>query len=278
MTTNFLRGNGVTFNHIVDRQADEILRWLSAPDASADQSDALKRRIDKTGAWFISRQQYDDWKSGRDSFAWLYGIPGCGKTILTSTVVEDVFRHCASDSKHAVAYFYFKADDASKKTHEGMLRALIKQLFEQGNRESQALKRLSKSQQQPTVSQLLSTLKDMVSEFDEIFFILDALDECEERNDLLDDLEQIYQWKTANLHILVTSRDEKEIKEFMEDSIEPLCTTLGKIQISAALVKEDIRAYVRERLRTDKGLKRFRKQPEIQEEIENALTEKAEGM
>lgn len=193
-------------------------------------------------------------------------------------MVEDVLQHCGSGTKHAVAYFYFKADDASKKTRTGMLRALIKQLFEQGNRESQALKRLSKSQQQPTVSLLLSTLKDMVSEFDEIFFILDALDECEEHSDLLDDLEEMYKWKTENLHTLVTSRDEEGIKDSIKNSIEPLCKNYGEIPISAALVKEDIRAYVRERLRTDKGLKRFRDQPKVQEEIEKILTEKSDGM
>lgn len=262
------------FNHMADRQADEILRWLSAPDASADQLDALQRRLKNTGAWFITGRQYNDWKLCPGSFIWLHGIPGCGKTILTSTVVEDVSKHCGSATNLAVVYFYFKADDISKKTHAGMLRSIIKQLFERRNRESPALKKLfaARSEQQLTTDLLLKTLKEMVVEFNETFFILDALDECDERSALLENLEEICGWKTANMHILVTSRDEEDIK----DSLEPICT--ARILISATLVKEDIRAYVRERLKTDKGLKRLRNQPKVQEQVENALTDKADGM
>lgn len=51
-----------------------------------------------------------------------------------------------------------------------------------------------------------------------------------------------------------------------------------KICIQSVLVKDDIRAYVKYRLQTDRGLKRWRKEFDVQQEIENMLVDKADGM
>jgi hypothetical protein len=47
----------------------------------------------------------------RKSFLWLYGIAGCGKTILTSTAIEDAIGYCQSNTGSAIAYFYFDFND-----------------------------------------------------------------------------------------------------------------------------------------------------------------------
>lgn len=261
---------------LLDRQNDEILRWLSAPDESIDRSDALQRRLNNTGTWFTGKRVYNDWKTIPGSFIWLHGIPGCGKTILTSTVVEDIREYCGPKQNSAVAYFYFKANDNSKSSHTSMLRSMVKQLFEQSSSGSEALKRLHSAvrHKQPTAHQLLSTLKEMINGFDETFFILDALDECDERYDLLEDLELMCQWKIHHLHILATSREEEDIK----NSLEPLCINNGSIPVTAEFVKGDIGALIRDRLQRAKGLSRWRNKPAVKEEIETTLTEKAEGM
>ena len=77
-----------------------------------------------------------------------------------------------------------------------------------------------------------------------------------------------------NLHILCTSRREKDI----EDRIEPLAHVEGKISIDSIHVNDDIRAYVHKKLQTDLTLKRWNKEPKVQEEIEKASMEKADGM
>jgi len=48
--------------------------------------------------------------------------------------------------------------------------------------------------------------------------------------------------------------------------------------IQSDLVADDIRAYVRTRIREGNGLSRWRLQQDIQQEIENRLMEKAGGM
>jgi hypothetical protein len=42
---------------------------------------ACKKHKPQTGNWFI-QGKYSQWKETPSLFLWLYGIPGCGKTIL----------------------------------------------------------------------------------------------------------------------------------------------------------------------------------------------------
>ncbi|KAK0507602.1 hypothetical protein JMJ35_010125 [Cladonia borealis] len=257
-------------------QHEKIRRWLHPPDPSLNYNKALKERFARTGTWFIDSPVFISWKTTPGSFLWLYGIPGCGKSILSSTIIEAVFDYCSPNLTLAVLYFYFDFSSVEKQQHENMIRSLIIQLSSQCASTPQVLESLYSSyangERQPTYNSLLATLHQMMGSFEGTYLVIDALDECIERQELLASIEELTSWKDANLHILTTSRMEKDI----EDSIEPFNNHQGKIYIQSTLVNDDIRAYVHGRLRTDQWLKRWR--PEIQQEIEKALMEKADGM
>ncbi len=102
-------------------------------------------------------------------------------------------------------------------------------------------------ERQPSTDALLETLWQIIQEFNETFTTLDALDECKERQQLLEGIGKIAEWKTEKVHILATSRREKDI----EERIDLLVNDKEKICIQSALVNEDIRTYVHERLQTD---------------------------
>ncbi len=72
------------------------------------------------------------------------------------------------------------------------------------------------------------------------------------------------------LHILATSRREKDI----EETLAPLTTSQTCIQ--SALVDADICIYIRERLQTDPKLRKWPKN--VQMEIEKILMDGAHGM
>jgi len=93
---------------------EKIHQWLSPPDPLLNYQKALKQRQADTGLWFLESSQYGKWKTDPTSFLWLHGIPGCGKTILSSTVLENVFQYRADDPTKVVAYFYFDFNDAQK--------------------------------------------------------------------------------------------------------------------------------------------------------------------
>jgi hypothetical protein len=221
---------------------------------------------------------YADWKTNPNSFLWLHGIPGCGKTILSSTVIEDVHCHCSHDHSLAVLYFYFDFNDIEKQQHEKMIRSLILQLSFRCKDTPRGLRSLFSfcrdGDRPPPFDELLAALQKMIREFKGVYIILDALDECKDKEKLLEDIETITGWELENLHILVTSRGEKDI----EDSLDSLVDGTKKICIQSALVNDDIRIYVHKRLQTDQKLKRWQDRPEVQQEIETILVRKADGM
>lgn len=252
----------------------ELNRWLSPPDPSINYHKALQQRHEATGAWFLGGDAFNEWKTRRGSFLWLHGIPGCGKTVLSSAIIENL-------SPYQPLYFFFDFNDGDKQTFEKMIRALINQLCYQREENLPQLDRLYSScndgRQQPTCQLLRETFLRTIEQIKEIWLVLDALDECskEERGKLLSWIKEILaNSERGNVHLLVTSRQEKDI----ESGILEFTDTDHMVPIQSDLVTDDIRAYVRWRVREGDGLKRWRLRPEVQNEIETVLGENANGM
>jgi hypothetical protein len=117
-------------------------------------------------------------------------------------------------------------------------------------------------------------LKEIVEGFDETYIILDALDECSDRQELLDNVEEIQGWGLSQLHMLLTSRRLTDI----EETLNLLTDSQNRICIQSALVDADILTYIHNRLQNDRLLKRWRYKPQVQEEIKTTLMKKADGM
>ncbi|KAH8727306.1 ankyrin repeat-containing domain protein [Phaeosphaeriaceae sp. PMI808] len=258
----------------------EIRQWLSVPDPSLNYQKALKQRQADTGLWFLESNQYLKWKTDAASSLWLYGIPGCGKTILSSTIIRNIFQCCTDNSSNVVVYFYFYFDfnDAQKQAPESMVQSLMYQLLEQCPNIPTSLDTLFSScengQRRPTLDALLEVIHKMISEFRQSYIILDALDECADRTELMDILETMTAWQLQNLHLLVTSRWERDL----ESSLKAFMDRQNTICLESQLVDKDIRRYVRQRLSDDKSLTKWQKDPAIRQEIEIALTNGAHGM
>ena len=101
------------------------------------------------------------------------------------------------------------------------------------------------------------------------YIIIDALDECVEREDLLSLVRQIVDWK-GGVHLLATSRKEKDI-----DGDVSVCTMHQK-DVQNEDVDADIRLHVRKQIQHDPKLAAWPLQ--IQQEIEQTLGSGANGM
>jgi hypothetical protein len=53
-----------------------------------------------------------------------------------------------------------------------------------------------------------NVLRDLIHRLTDVYVVLDALDECVERHEVLRDIRDIVGWRTGKLHLLVTSRRE----------------------------------------------------------------------
>lgn len=78
----------------------------------------------------------------------------------------------------------------------------------------------------------------------------------------------------VDLYLLVTSRPDEDIKS----AIESWVCSEDMIPLQSDNIKEDICSYIHERIREQKGLSRWNSRPDVQKEIEDVLTEKANGM
>lgn len=268
----------IILNTVLDQGLNKIRAWLAPPDPSTNYRGALKQREADTGFWFLNGERYAQWHLKGPTMIWAYGIPGCGKTVLSATIIENVLRRCEDDPGKAVAYFYFDFKDEQKQRPELMLRSLICQLSQQCVKTPRKLESLFSScegtRQQPTTDALLDVLRDMIQEYPQTCIILDALDECENRPELMLLLEQIIGWELENMHLLVTGRKVRDI----QDSLEPLLAQDDIICLESALVDKDIRKYVRGRLLEDRNLRKWQKDSDICDEIQNVLMKGARGM
>ena len=259
---------------------EKIRKWLAGPDPSSNFNNALTKRHGGTGSWLIGANVFRSWKedSGSGSMIWLYGIPGCGKTILCSTILEHILQSYASTPNIAVLYFFFDFNDPDKQRPESMIRSLLSQLSLHCVNIPPVLEDMYSSclngDRKPNFEAVLETFHQMTTAFDKTFVVLDALDECNQRSELLESMERLINWDDTNLRVVVTSRKEKDI----EDSILPLTKDETRVCIQSALVDADICAYVHDQLHTNRKLQRWQRKPEVQTEIENTLMEKANGM
>ena len=123
--------------------------------------------------------------------------------------------------------------------------------------------------QQPSDEELQNVLRDIFDKFSEAYIVIDALDECTDRektlnwaNKLVSDINH----KATNLHIAVTSRPERDISEVFA-ALDPHSIDVGEANT------KDIVEY----LKLHMELKFAKYDENTQENIKSKLKECAEG-
>ncbi|CAG8957981.1 hypothetical protein HYFRA_00000324 [Hymenoscyphus fraxineus] len=261
-----------------DSRFDKVMTWLSDTDPSTNHNAARKKHEDRTGIWFTQGKRYQSWQEEPNSFLWLHGIPGSGKTILCSEIIEQTLELCESRPAFHLVYFYFSFQDTNKQKTTVLLRTIIKQLVNQLGSLPGSVLALYESYKfsQPPIDRLLSVLHVLLElpVSSEVFLVLDALDECPndkaERDQLCQILIQIKGWGLQKLHTIITSRPEDDLKK----SLTPLATSTP-ISIEDSVVKSDIQLFVKASLSQSK-LKEW--PADFRNEIEETLVNGAHGM
>ena len=161
-----------------------------------------------------------------------------------------------------------------------LLRSLLRQLCAGENdlpEEAHALyTRYRDIGHDPPVGELTDALFSVIDGLKkEVYLIMDALDEYPEtskesqRQELLDLMKQIVEHESENLHVLVTSRNEADIRATLG------AFAGGGTSIQRGEVDADIRVYVRTQLKNDT----FARLPHnLKQDIEENLGKKANGM
>ncbi|KAM0421226.1 hypothetical protein ACHAPT_010946 [Fusarium lateritium] len=169
------------------------------------------QRIDGTCEWFTSHPRFQLWRdSEAASLLWVTGEPGCGKSVLSRYLADEVLRNLS------LCYFFFKADVEEHNTAQGALCCILRQLFEQrpqllSDRIFQLLED-DGDRVRSSVRELWRILVSAASKnkASQIVCILDGLDECQEegRRALVETLNSFLaeDHTTPRLKVLITSR------------------------------------------------------------------------
>jgi hypothetical protein len=195
-----------------------ILDWLSPTDYATQQSDFVNREPG-TGKWLLESAEYLQWVARKEAMLFCPGIPGAGKTILTSIVVDHLRGKFGTDTSTGICYIYFNFRRKNEQRLDGILLSLVKQLSQRQPSLPQSVRNLyfrhKKTLTRPSTSDICQTLKSVVAGLSRVFVVVDALDECQVldgcRSMFISELLDLRSWIGAN--ILVTSRFIPEISE-----------------------------------------------------------------
>jgi uncharacterized protein YbgA (DUF1722 family) len=176
------------------------------------------------------------------------------------------------------AYFYFDFNDTQKQDPELMLRSLLCQLVQRSFTVPKGVDALYSScengRREPSLHAVLEVTRQAAQEFAQVYLVLDALDECTKRSELMDVLKTVAGWQLNNVHLLMTSRKEWDIERSLESYIKEEQT----LCLQRDVVDKDIQRYVQQRLSEDTILTKWNKDAAVRQEIEAVLMRGAHGM
>ncbi|KAN0139500.1 hypothetical protein V8E53_003001, partial [Lactarius tabidus] len=266
-------------------QLIQLLRsWLSPADPSTNHNTARKAQHNGTAAWLFQGQIIIKWKS-TGSLLWIHGKPGSGKSVICSSVIQDIMAVCETGSA-IMAYFYFDFKDLKKQTCNDLLLSLVSQLSTRSSPCCGILHRVyethEKGTRQPSDGDLKECLKQMLRlpGLGPIFIVLDALDECPDfsglpppRSEVLQLVKELVDLRLHRLFICATSRPEIDIRAVLE----PLAFRSVSLHDESGQ-KTDIAEYVCSVVNSSPSTAMRRWRADDKNLVIDMLTERADGM
>ena len=165
-----------------NKQRDDMLDWLSDLEPSQTHQRVFASRVEGTCQWFLNDVPFSTWHSDGPKLLIAHGAPGCGKTILTSVVIDHLSK--VSKDRIGLAYLYFDHAQAQRYTAEEVVFCLIKQICQCCNDLPYQVTHLFRQHRdrrsRPSLKDLYSVCRVVFCQIDHTYLVLDAIDECEE--------------------------------------------------------------------------------------------------
>lgn len=256
-----------------DQRNIDILNWLTPFNYSAQLSDYLRRRQQGTGEWLLRSSQFQMWVKNENQTLFCPGMPGAGKTIQTSVVVDHLQSSFQEDQKAGIAYFFFDYKRQDEQTINALLAHFLKQLAASQSSLPEEVHELYEKhntqdkQTRPSTEELIRVLKSAITIYSRTFIMIDALDECKLSNGTRLILSCIYKLRSeTKANFFITSRFNEEISGAFSG--------IPTLEIRAS--DEDVQRYLR---RNMVYLPKFvYKDSSLQKEIIDSIIKAVQGM
>lgn len=235
--------------HQDDRERSEehlaILDWLTSIDYAPQQSDLISKQQEGTGEWMLNSNEFQKWIHQSKQTLFCPGIPGAGKTMISSIVVNHLIAKFKNDPSVGITYIYCNYQPQQEQKPEDLFSSLLKQLAQKQPAVSTDLKKIYEHHKtkgtRPLFDEIVQALHSTIQLYSRVFIIIDALDEYhvsnkEGQKKLL--LEVFSLQDQAQLNLFATSRFVSEIisqfdgcmlKEIRAQDDDVLCYINGRI-------------------------------------------------
>ncbi|TVY85465.1 Ankyrin repeat and KH domain-containing protein [Lachnellula suecica] len=203
----------------------KICDWLSPVLFKEKHESILSMRPGKINEWFLQSPEITRFIAQAGQILWAPGIPGSGKTLLSSTIIEYLQNFSLSRTlRTSVAYAYCDWREQNSQTTMGLIACFVRQFLEafwdiNGAIPEDILIIYDKhleDNSRPSKAELIPMLKSVTAGSDQVFIVVDALDECPEltRMEIIDSLEYL-----EDINLLITSRYLGDIQNRLENAV-----------------------------------------------------------
>lgn len=139
--------------------------------------------------------------------------------MMIATIVHQLYQEHEHKPDIATVYFYFDVARHSEQTFQHVLATLVRQLFQERPSIPEAVGKVylrhCKRHTRPSVDELKSLLLSLIQEYDRVFVLIDALDECSNsgrnRDLLLDEICTIQNHHIGNICMLATTQNIPDV-------------------------------------------------------------------
>lgn len=254
---------------MIDSEIEKILSWISPLEPQKRHYDIRQKRLEGTGGWFLQQLEFQQWideyspkqnSTDTGSILTCSGIPGAGKSVICSLVIDDLITRFPPEGDVCVAYLYCDYRDQLDQTPVNMIGALLKQAISTLNESYslpeelvEALRKRQKKRggEQLNLKESHDFLVKAVKQFEKFYICLDALDECNTKHcaNLLESLANVTKESSqeCEIRLFVTGRPHLG----WEDYIRRHPSLGAPVHICLEANQDDIRKFIAHEIEVD---------------------------
>lgn len=252
----------------------KILDWLTTVNYGQQHDMHSSTHKKGTGQWILESDEFQNWLDDCKQRLLCRGMPGAGKTIITSLVIDHLATTFKEDSTIGTAYIYcsFKQPKNDQMTQK-LLASVLKQLASGHGSFPASTRKLyeqhNAKQTHASQEQLITDLKSVIELYSKVYVVIDALDECD-LNSMYRFVSELFMLQEhCNINIFATSRFIPEITEWF--------TKAESTFLEIRALASDIATYLEAEMKQS-STNIIKNNTNLQEEIKQDISQAADGM
>ncbi|KAF7944130.1 hypothetical protein EAE96_010534 [Botrytis aclada] len=223
-----------------------IVSQMATVDCRNKHRRLQKIRYHGTGSWIAGVVDFVNWNTQKESsFMSCYGIPGSGKSVLVSSLIDG--SKMAFPAETAISYYYCDYADKRTLSPSGLFSFISQQLFRDMNEIPEALIAIFESDYpdettSPSLDQIVALLIKAIDELSSVAIFIDGLDEMldSDRRLTFSILTNILNEVTSPVKLFISSRED--VSYLFQSSSD---LTTFKVHLQTKFTSPDIEAYIR---------------------------------